>query len=238
MKYIQIGKRVVPLWILGVGLAGLTLASYMLLTVIIPFEVREPLEILYYPSKLGLYPGETEYFNVTVQNHASRSYDVFLDFSLDNATYEDKYVSFSNETYIMHPGIQNLTAWLNVSADAPAIDATLQVDFYRMERLLTEFPTEQLKVQGVTFLDDIDPGSATVPGVRLSVQNTGTANLTTSRYKIGTNGTPTDLDPEVLIAQGATENVDVPLSWSSGSTYDIYLITATGKQFPYRATAP
>jgi flagellin-like protein len=95
----------------------------------------------------------------------------------------------------------------------------------------TFMSTEQLEVQSCTF----NPGNT---NVTMSVQNTGSADLTISRYKIGTAGSPTDLASPVNVAQGASGSADVPLAWTSGTTYDIYLITATGKQFPYRATAP
>jgi len=91
--------------------------------------------------------------------------------------------------------------------------------------------TEQLEIQGCSF----NAGNA---NITLSVQNTGTADLTVSKYKIGTSGTITNLPQEVAVAQGDSESVPVPLAWSSGTTYDIYLVTSTGKQFPYRATAP
>jgi len=91
--------------------------------------------------------------------------------------------------------------------------------------------TEQLEIQGCSF----NAGNA---NISLSVQNTGTSDLTVSKYKIGTSGTITNLPQEVAVAQGDSESVTVPLIWSSGTTYDIYLVTSTGKQFPYRATAP
>ena len=88
--------------------------------------------------------------------------------------------------------------------------------------------TEQLEVQGCVF---------TTGKVTLTVQNTGTADLTVNKYKIGTTGNPTSLTP-VLIAQGLTASVAIPLPWNAGTTYDIYIITASGKLFMYRATAP
>ncbi|UCE16866.1 MAG: hypothetical protein JSV12_04490 [Candidatus Bathyarchaeota archaeon] len=91
--------------------------------------------------------------------------------------------------------------------------------------------TEQLEIQGATF----NTGNA---NVTLSAQNTGTASLTVSRYKIGVSGTVTDLASSIAIAQGATASVTVPLTWTAGTTYDIYLVTSTDNQFPYRATAP
>jgi len=91
--------------------------------------------------------------------------------------------------------------------------------------------TEQLEIQGCAF----NPDNVTIS---MSVQNTGTSDLTVNKYKIGTSGTIANLPQEVAVAQGDSESVTVPLTWSSGTTYDIYLVTSTGKQFPYRATAP
>jgi FlaG/FlaF family flagellin (archaellin) len=92
--------------------------------------------------------------------------------------------------------------------------------------------TAQLEILGCTF-NDVTPRTVT-----LAVQNTGTTNRTVSKYKIGVRGTPDFLDSTVSVAQGAAANIVVPLDWASGQTYDIYLITATGEQFPYRARAP
>ena len=94
----------------------------------------------------------------------------------------------------------------------------------------TFMATEQLEIQGATFL----PGN----NVNITAQNTGTSDLTVSKYKIGVSGAPIALGTPVPIAQGASVPVTVPLTWVSGTTYDIYLVTSTGKQFPYRATAP
>jgi len=70
-------------------------------------------------------------FNVTVLNHASVNYSVVLDFSLDNTTYQDNYITFSNEIYAVIPGQQNLTAWLKVASNAPVVNVTLTIDCKR-----------------------------------------------------------------------------------------------------------
>jgi len=241
MKYIQIGKQVIPLWILGiVSVAGVSLLAYTLLTVTIPLEVKAPLEILHYPSKLSLYPGETEYFNVTVQNHASQYYSVFLNCSTDNATYEENYVSFSNETYVVHPGVQNLTAWLKVSADALSTDATLTVNLHReADELTYPFLQEQLQIQVCTFSGTSGDNANTIV---LTVQNTGNCDLTVDKYKLGVNGTTHDI-ADVLVDEDGTADVTCTTgadgeAWISGTKYDICLITSTGKQFQYKTTAP
>jgi len=85
----------------------------------IPMEVKEPIEISNYPMGFSLFPGETEEFNVTVQNLASVNYSVTLGFRLNDTEYQAEYVTFSNKTYAVIPGEQTLAAWLKVSPQAP-----------------------------------------------------------------------------------------------------------------------
>lgn len=89
--------------------------------------------------------------------------------------------------------------------------------------------TEQLEIQGCAF---------STGNVTLTVQNTGTSDLTVSKYKTSNAGTILNLPQEVAVAQGDSASVTFALAWTSGTTYDLYLVTSTGKQFPYRATAP
>jgi len=148
MKNVVIGKYAIPSWILGVALASICISAFALyatLTFTIPFEVKEPLEILDYPSQVSLYPGDTFYFNVTIANHASQNYTVFLTFSLGNTTYDWSYVTFSNTTYTVESGINNLPAWLVVSGAAPPISATLTVNVYR-QTTTTTVPEESIQM--------------------------------------------------------------------------------------------
>ncbi|MBT0158517.1 hypothetical protein G4O51_00870 [Candidatus Bathyarchaeota archaeon A05DMB-2] len=94
-------------------------------------EVREPLEVLPSNSVLSLFPGETLRFNVTVENHASISYNVCLIFRLNDTYYQERYVSFSNCAYTIEPGAQTLDAWLSVSSAAPAAELELIVNITR-----------------------------------------------------------------------------------------------------------
>ena len=99
--------------------------------------------------------------------------------------------------------------------------------------------TEQLEVQGATFSGN--SGNATNTIV-LAVQNTGSADLTVNKYKLGVSGTQHTIT-DVAVAQGASTTVTCTTgadgeAWTTGTTYDIYLITSTGKQFPYRVIAP
>jgi len=97
----------------------------------IPLEVKEPLEILMYSSPLSLFPGETLQLNVTVENHASVSYNACLIFKLNDTEYQEKYVSFSNYAYMIEPGSQILDAWLSVSGKAPAAELELTITVTR-----------------------------------------------------------------------------------------------------------
>lgn len=154
MKTISIGQHALPLWLVVTlvlsGVFGTVVANYVWHTVVIDLEVEEPPKILHYPKKLSLYSGETKEFNVTIKNSASRKYTVILDFSLDNTTYQDNYVTFSNETYTVVPNKQNLTAWLQVEEYAPPIDTSLTIDFIRIAEEEGE----------VLFFDDFNDGVA------------------------------------------------------------------------------
>ncbi|MHA1722250.1 MAG: LamG-like jellyroll fold domain-containing protein [Candidatus Baldrarchaeia archaeon] len=129
MKKIRIGKYVVPLWIvILLSVSGIGAVTYYVWqTLTIQLEVKEPLEIVSYPTRLSLYPGEIREFNITIRNRSSVKYSVILDFSIDNETYQTNYVTFSNKIYIVVPGESNLTAWLKVESYAPSRNVTLTV---------------------------------------------------------------------------------------------------------------
>jgi hypothetical protein len=104
------------------------LASYAWQPVSIPLEVKEPLEIMDYPSGLSLYPGETVNFDITIRNLASVTYFAELDFRLNDTEYQAKYVTFSNNNYSIPPGTQKLTAWLTISPTAPPANLSITID--------------------------------------------------------------------------------------------------------------
>jgi len=103
-------------------------AAYALQSVSIPLEVKEPLEIIDYPSGLSLYPGENVTFEITVQNLASVTYFVEFDFRLNDTEYQARYVTFSSYNYSILPGTQKLTAWLTIASTAPPADLILTID--------------------------------------------------------------------------------------------------------------
>lgn len=135
-RNIRIGQYVVPLWLIGVlltsGIISGVVGYHIWQTITMDLEVEEPLEIMSYPDELNLFPGETKEFNITITNEASVNYTVILDFSLDNETYQNNYVTFSDETYTIVSGQHNITAWLKVQSYAPPINVSLTIDLRRI----------------------------------------------------------------------------------------------------------
>lgn len=231
MKHISIGKYAVPSWILGIALASLSIgafALYMALPFTMHFEVKEPIEILYYPSQLSLYPGDTVQFNVTVRNNALQNYTVFFDFSLDNTTYKNSYLTFSNETYFVGPGIQNLTAWVTVSPEAPPTNAILTVNLFRT---VYQSPVEQIIITEVEF-----SGSGTI--IRLTLKNTGSGSVTlVAAYVDNVKRDTTPLLPQTVLPNNWL-TLDIESPWFSGCIYNIKLVTSRGNMFQYSSIAP
>jgi hypothetical protein len=104
------------------------LAGYAWQPASIPLEVKEPLEIMDYPSGISFYPGETVNFDITIRNLASVTYFVELDFRLNDTEYQAKYVTFSSYNYSISPGTQKLTAWLTISPTAPPANLSIIID--------------------------------------------------------------------------------------------------------------
>lgn len=120
------GFLAISLLISIVALGGF--AAFALESLQIPLEVKEPLEILDYPTSFSLYPGETIDFEITIQNHASVTYFLELDFRLNDTDYQAKYVTFSDHNYSITPGTQKLSAWLTVSPMAPCANLVVTVN--------------------------------------------------------------------------------------------------------------
>jgi len=143
LRCIKIAGRAVPLGLIAVLLIsgiGVGLLAYVWPSVTIPFEVKEPLEILSYPSGFSLFPGETVEFNVTVKNYASVNYSVVLDYRLDDSYYQTNYVRFSDETFNVGSGVQTLTTWLFVEPNAPPTQALLTIDLLRIKPVTLTAP--------------------------------------------------------------------------------------------------
>jgi hypothetical protein len=137
--------RVLCLLALAVSTVGAgAIAGYALQYEGIPLEVKEPIEIVNYPSKFSLFPGETEKFTVTVQNTASINYSVTLECTLNDTEYQAKYVVFSSENYTVNSGQYTLPAWLKVSSDAPAGNFLVNVNLTRRNFMSDAQPTPSL----------------------------------------------------------------------------------------------
>ena len=121
--------------LLATVLCTLILGSYALQSTITSLEVKEPLEILNYPSMLSVYPGQKINFEVTIRNIAPITYNVSLDFILNDTSYQTKYVTFSTTRYTVPPEeTTSLTAWLTIQSSAPAAQLTLTVTANRNEQ--------------------------------------------------------------------------------------------------------
>ncbi len=108
----------------------------------IPAEVKEPLEILNYPTSFSLYPGETVNFNFTVQNSASVNYFQEFEFLVNDTSYQ-KYVTFSNTNYSIQPGIHTLNAWFTISSNAPAANFVITINKKTDTPTPTPTPTQK-----------------------------------------------------------------------------------------------
>jgi hypothetical protein len=136
-KHFKLGRLSVPSWlvavliILMIGSVGLGAYLYSN-TFTASLEINEPIEIISYPSQWSLYPGQSAQFSVTVNNAAPLNYSVVLDFSTNDTAYQQQYITFSDETYTVVPGQQNLEAWFNVTADAPPANLNVTVTVQRV----------------------------------------------------------------------------------------------------------
>lgn len=207
------------------GISVGVLGSYVLRTLIIPVQIKEPIEILSYPSELSHFPGETQEFNITVKNHASINYSVILDFYLTNMTYQREYATFSNEIYFVVSGQQDLPAWLKIKSDAPPLNTSLKVELTRIGEA-----TEKLEIRQVHFLSDL---------IKLTLKNTGTIPITVEEIWI--NNLKQNLISPSLPARISAESdftLNINYTWTSGDTYLFKVVTSLGNRFYYTSVAP
>ncbi len=130
-------KAIALLAILMTG-TGVTGGYAVMKQVSIPLEVQGPLEILPYNASLHLFPGETLHFNVEIENHAQVRYNAYLNFSLSDTEYQDRFVTFSSFIYVAEPGRNSFPAWLAVSNLAPAAKMELTISINRGAEPSTE----------------------------------------------------------------------------------------------------
>ena len=130
-------------------LCTLILTSYALQSTTISLDIKEPLEILDYPSSLSVYPGQSINFTISIRNAAPVTYNVSLDFALNDTAYQTSYVTFSVSVNSVPPGETNLAAWLSVSSSAPAAHFTLSVAANRIEESPQPSQSELLPSQAL-----------------------------------------------------------------------------------------
>ena len=130
-EYIRQKKPLRALLLLTLLISTVTagsFAAYAFQSMTVPLEVKDPLEILDYPSGFSLYPGETVTFEITIQKLASVTHFIELDFRLNDTEYQAKYVTFSNHNYSIPSGTQKLFAWLTVAPTAPPANLIITIE--------------------------------------------------------------------------------------------------------------
>lgn len=225
VRSLRFKDHVIPLWLIAIILlsgTGGVLAYYVWTTLTLPFQVKEPIEIVHYPSKLDLFPGENSEFAIEIQNHASMNYSVTLNFYLSNETYQNDYVTFSNQIYVVQPGRQNLTCWLRVEPEAPAVNASLAIDFIRGSWI-----SEKLQISSVSY--------PTSSSIKITMQNIGEETATIAKIRV--NNTQT-WDGEIAIQPGYQESVTLNYSWVQDRKYQVEVITTLGNKFHYLSVSP
>jgi len=93
--------------------------------------IEEPLTITNYPTTVQTHPGENQTIDITIENTGTVTYTVTLTFTLNDATYQTNYVTFSNNTYTINPGTNQITAWMQTQKKAPPANLQLTTQFYR-----------------------------------------------------------------------------------------------------------
>ena len=135
MRYVTIGSYQVSLVLMiailittSIALGG---AYYLWASRTIPVSVEEPLSIASFPTSLSVHPGENQTLDITITNSATVNYSVTLDLALNDTVFQESYVTFSNQTYNVAPGTNQIEAWMMVDKKAHAATLGLTVDFLR-----------------------------------------------------------------------------------------------------------
>jgi hypothetical protein len=135
MRYISIGSYEVSVLFLLAVLVIIPIvcsASYYFFTsVTIPFTIEEPLSITNYSSSIHVHPGENKTLDIEIQNSAAVNYSITLIFGMNDTVFQNSYVTTSNLTYNIAPGVNQITAWIAVDTGAHPAHLELIIDFYR-----------------------------------------------------------------------------------------------------------
>jgi len=117
--------------LIGALLGTVAAATYMWTTRNVDIQIEEPLTVTSFPTALRTRPGENLTMDITIENTAAVTYAVTLTFTLNDTAYQTSYVTFSNHTYTINPGTNNLTAWMLTDRSAPRANIQITTQFYR-----------------------------------------------------------------------------------------------------------
>ncbi len=135
MRYVTIGKYQVSIVLLITILiaTSITLGSsyHLWASRTLTISVEEPLSITDSPTSLNIHPGENRTLNITILNSATTNYSVTLIIALNDTLFQESYVTFSNYTYNITPGTNQIEAWIAISKKAHATTLSLTIDFFR-----------------------------------------------------------------------------------------------------------
>jgi hypothetical protein len=106
-------------------------ATYMWANRSTTIMFAEPLALTYYPTTVQTHPGENQTLNITIENTTAVDYTVTLAFTLTDTTYQTDYVTFSNATYTVNPGTNQLIAWIYLAKKAQPTILQLTTQFFR-----------------------------------------------------------------------------------------------------------
>jgi ABC-type lipoprotein release transport system permease subunit len=117
--------------LIGALLGTVAAATYMWTTKTIDIQIEEPLTVTIFQTALRTRPGENLTLDITIENTATVTYTVTLTFTLNDTAYQTAYVTFSNQTYTITPGTNNITAWMLTDRSAPRAEIQIAIQFSR-----------------------------------------------------------------------------------------------------------
>ena len=255
-------KKAVIATLVTMLMASIVFGIYYWESITVPVEVKEPLEIAGYPSLLSLYAGTNETFAVNITNHAKTNYLVTMEFALNNTEYQEAYVTFSDNSYIVKPGDSTLEAWIFVSHDAPPANLTLTVDLTRTSPpKYTTGLTVKFKIYDTATYALLDTGDVSPEFYASNVDPIGTRIFSTTPVAVGAyfstggywtvpldagsyvvlikKGTTTILPEKYSVTVSGTDSEDKEV-WLNPSTLNVYekaTVTITKTYIAYNATA-
>ncbi len=125
---VSVALLVATMLIVSIAIGG---AAYFWTSKTVPLSVEEPLVLTNFPSMISTHPGQNQTIDVTITNSANINYTVTLYFTLNDTAYAQSYAEFSNNTYTISAGLNQIQGWLSVDRKAPPANLALTIEFYR-----------------------------------------------------------------------------------------------------------